>query len=91
MFIDMYRDRVNQKLFIHQMHRKVLDKGKPDDVIPGIKNRKVRSPFSCGAGERERGEGGGWMLPYIGWVNGNMLPKGIWLLWLSQGAFPLTF
>ena len=59
MFIDMYRDRVNQKLFIHQMHRKVLDKGKPDDVIPGIKNRKVRSPFSCGAGERERGEGGG--------------------------------
>ena len=24
-----------------QMHKKVLDKGKPDDVMPGIKNRKV--------------------------------------------------
>ena len=27
-----------------QMHKKVLDKGKPDDVMPGIKNRKV-PPF----------------------------------------------
>ena len=24
-----------------QMHKKVLDKGKPDDIMPGIKNKKV--------------------------------------------------
>ena len=24
-----------------QMHKKVLDKGKPEDVMPGIKNKKV--------------------------------------------------
>jgi len=23
------------------MHKKVLDKGKPDDIMPGIKNKKV--------------------------------------------------
>lgn len=27
--------------FFFQMHKKVLDKGKPDDVMPGFKNKKV--------------------------------------------------
>lgn len=27
------------------MHKKVLDKGKPDDVMPGIKNKKVTFTF----------------------------------------------
>ena len=28
-------------IFFFQMHKKVLDKGKPDDVMPGFKNKKV--------------------------------------------------
>lgn len=24
------------------MHKKVLDKGKPDDIMPGVKNKKVK-------------------------------------------------
>ena len=29
------------------MHRKVLDKGKPDDVMLGIKNKKVGKCIYC--------------------------------------------
>lgn len=29
-------------LYHFQMHKKVLDKGKPDDIMPGIKNKKVK-------------------------------------------------
>lgn len=25
-----------------QMHKKVLDKGKPDDIMPGVKHKKVK-------------------------------------------------
>lgn len=33
-----------QRVLSFQQHRKVLDKGKPDDIMPAIKGAKVREP-----------------------------------------------
>ncbi|KAK3705208.1 hypothetical protein QZH41_013999 [Actinostola sp. cb2023] len=40
----MYKASTKEPICKQKMHKKVLDKGKPDDVIPGIKNRKESLP-----------------------------------------------